>query len=45
MKYIKNNIKPLAFIALWTCAGYFFGNPAYGAVVGITVVVAATLFL
>jgi len=45
MKYISENIKPLALIAICGCVGYFLGSPMTGMVVGITIVAAATLLL
>ena len=43
MKYISENIKPLALIALCGCAGYFLGNPMTGMAVGIAIVASVTL--
>ena len=45
MKYIAENIKPLALIAICGCVGYFLGSPMTGMVVGITIVASVTLFL
>ena len=45
MKYISENIKPLALIAICGCVGYFLGNPMTGMVIGIAIVAATTLLL
>ena len=45
MKYISENIKPLALIAICGCVGYFLGSPMTGMVVGITIVASVTLLL
>ena len=45
MKYIQQNIKPLAFISIFACIGHFFGSALNGAVLGLLIVSAVTLFL
>ena len=44
MKFLQQNIKPLSFITLCGCAGYFLGNPMTGMAVGIAIVASVTLF-
>jgi hypothetical protein len=45
MKYIQQNITPLAFISIFACIGHFFGSALNGAVLGLLIVSAVTLFL
>jgi hypothetical protein len=43
MKYIVENIKPIAFVTLFGCIGYFFGSATTGAVIGLSLVALITL--
>jgi len=42
--HLKNNVRPLAFVLVGTCLGYFFGNAMAGFMVAVLIVGLATLF-
>lgn len=43
MNYVQENIKPIAFVTLAGCIGYFFGSFVTGTVVGLGIVSLITL--
>jgi hypothetical protein len=45
MKFIEQNIKPIAFVTLCGCIGYLLGSATVGAVIGLGSVALVTLFL
>ena len=45
MKYIQQNIKPIAFVTLCGCIGYLLGSATTGAVIGLGCIALVTLFL
>ena len=45
MKFIAQNIKPIAFVTLCGCIGYLLGSATVGAVIGLAFVALVTLVL